>query len=267
MLLYIKSVSLCFEGSNMICKYCGAKFKNDASECPFCKSENTELTDKIYHNRVGAAISKIKNVKEEVKHKERIFTKKAAEGFLVFVGVLLIATVLYYVISDVYAVIKSGREKEKEEAYLARLETYYQKGDYAGLHACYYDNKDVFTQKDQKYREVIYAWDYMSSIRRMMDAERIFPIDIYYVLEYYNKIYIWTEEKTNDNTVYGNEQILLDFISEAESFLRETLGMTEIQIETVKDAQLDVDRDNNSSLRKIADEICNRLGITEEKRY
>ena len=251
----------------MICKYCGAKFKNDAPECPFCKSENTDLADKIYHNQVRTVISKIKYIKEEVKKEDISFAKKAAKVLLISLGALFTVTVLYYVVSDVYAVIKAGREKEREEAYLARLEAYYQNGDYDGLRDCYYDSKGVFTQKDQKYREVINAWDYMSSIRRIMVSERIFSAEIYFILEYFNQLYIWTEEKINDNTVYGNEQILMDFIAEAEAYLRETLGMTEAQIEMVKNTQLDVGRQNNSTIRNIADEICNRLGITEENGY
>jgi len=43
--------------------------------------------------------------------------------------------------------------------------------------------------------------------------------------------------------------------------------MTEAQIEMVKNTQLDVGRQNNSTIRNIADEICNRLGITEENGY
>ena len=72
-----------------------------------------------------------------------------------------------------------------------------------------------------------------------------------------------TEEKTNDNTVYGNEDVLLGFMAESEEFLRETLGMTEAQIETVREAQLK-QGSFDSTLQSIADEICNRLGIEEE---
>ena len=208
-------------------------------------------------------IGKIRNVNEEAKKEERRISRKAVKFFLISVVVLVAVIALWHVISEVSSVVEINKEKEKEEVYLAELDAYYQKGDYDGLHEYYYSNSGVFTFRAEKYREVVYAWRYMYNIGRFKAGEPLFPIAIYAILEDFNGLSRLAEEKTNDNTVYGNEDVLLGFMAESEEFLRETLGMTEAQIETVREAQLK-QGSFDSTLQSIADEICNRLGIEEE---
>ncbi len=247
----------------MVCKYCGAEFEDNAPQCPFCHSENTELAERIYKKQVGEVLGKIRNVKEEAKKEERRISRKAVKIFLVSVAVLLAVIALWHIVSEVISVVKINTEKKKEDVYLAELDAYYQKGDYDGLKEYYYGSSDVFTFRAEKYREVVYALGYMYNIRRFETEEPLFPINIYAILEDFNGLYRLTEEKTNDSTVYGNEDVLLGFLAEAEEFLKETLGMTEAGIEAVKEAKLE-NGSFDSTLQDITDEICNRLGIKEE---
>lgn len=247
----------------MICKYCGAEFEDNAPECPFCRNENAEYADRAYEKQLDEVITKIRNVKEETKKEERRISKKAAKFFLAALGILIAATALIYIVSVIISVKNVNTEKGKERAYLAELDAYYQKGDYEGLAECYFNSSDVFSFRAEKYREVVYAWEYMYNIRRFKAGQTLFPITIYAILEDFNGLSKMTEEKTNDSTVYGNEQILLDFLKESEAFLREDLGMTEDQIEMVREAQLE-SGPSDPALQGITDEICSRLGIKEE---
>jgi hypothetical protein len=246
----------------MICKYCGAEFEDNVLECPFCHGENTELADRMYKKQVGEVIGKIKNVKEETKKEERRISKKAVKVFIISVAVLVAAIALTHLASEVSSVANVNMEKEQEKAYLAELDAYYQKGDYDGLSEYYYSSS-TFSFRAEKYHEVVYAWGQLYYIRRFKTGDTVYPITIYAILEDFNKLNRMTYEKTNDNTVYGNEEILLGFVAESEEFLIETLGMTEAQIEMVKEAQLESDS-FDSTLQSITDEICNRLGIKEE---
>jgi hypothetical protein len=252
----------------MICKNCGAELEDNVLECPFCLSENTELADKMYEKQFEEVISKIENVKEEAKKEEKKISKKAVKIFFLSMVVLLAIIVLRYVISEVSSIIEENREKKKEAAYLAEIDVYYQKGDYEGLYE-YDDNNSVFSYEGYKYSEVASAWGCMANLREFKEkkesGEPLYPILIYVILKDFNKFSKIIEEKTTDNTVFGNEQILLDFMAEYTDCLNETLGLTEAQIETIKELQLDsVSFGKDDTLLSLVDEICDRLGINRE---
>ena len=252
----------------MLCKNCGAELEDDVLECPFCLSENSELSDKIYEKEVGKVIGRIQNVKEETKEEGRKISKKSGKVFVVSVIVLIGIIIISYTVSEIFSAFQKNAEKKAEERFLKEIDVLYQNGDYEGLSEYYYD-KNIFSFKADKYYEVILAWRDMAYIReyknRVETGDYVFPIVVYAILEDYNELSELTEEKTSDNAVRGNENIFLDFRTESETFLSEILGMTEQEIKTVREAQIQKDTiERDETLMNIADGICNRLGIKEE---
>jgi len=247
----------------MVCKNCGAEFRDDALQCPFCGCENTGLAEKLHKQQVGEVVAKIRNVREEAQKEGKKISSKASRAFIILLGVLLAVIVLGYIASEIVSAVKTGAERKREEAYLAELEAYYQKGDYDGLSECYRNSPNrVITVKSEKYNEVVFAWGYMKHIvdytGYIRSGEYATTLTVYSILEDFNMLYRYADLKANDNTVYGNEKVLRDFAYEAERLIRETLDVTDEQIEAVKNMQLQYGY-TDGTLQYMADEIWKRL--------
>ena len=251
----------------MICKNCGASFEDNLYACPYCNHENSEFAQKVYSKEISEVVGKIKNIKEETKKEEKKISKKSTKVFAVSIIILIAAIFVTYLVREIFYDIVERQEAKAEKKFLTEIDVYYRNGDYEGLYRYYHDNMS-YSLKAIKYQEIVTALGDMRHIKNYNESVRlernIYPVEIYAILEEFNSLSKSTYEKTNDSTIYGNEQILLDLEAEAKEFLKKTLGLSEEKIETVKKAEVQrYSGKKNEMLWEITKEICDRLGIKE----
>ena len=140
----------------MICKNCGAEIDDTLLLCPYCNTENEAVAEKEHKEEVNDILDKAEELKarpEQIAKKvEHKVGRVACFGVVGFVVLLLAVFIISRIIGD-----PSIRKMEKK---IAKLESYYAAGDYAGMCECLDGMEDTYGEKFQKYRSVqrVYRW-------------------------------------------------------------------------------------------------------------
>lgn len=140
----------------MICKNCGAEIDDTLLLCPYCNTENETVAAEEHRDEVNFILDQA----EELKTRPERIAKKvdhklgriACYGVAGFVVLLLAVFVISRIIGD-----PSIKKMEKK---IAKLESFYVAGDYAGMCECLDGMEDAYGERFKKYRNVqkIYRW-------------------------------------------------------------------------------------------------------------
>jgi len=140
----------------MICKNCGAEIDDTILLCPYCNTENEAVAAEEHRDEVNFILDRAEELKtrpekiaKKVEHKVSRFACYGVAGFVV---VLFAVFIISRIIGD-----PSVKKMEKK---VAKLESFYTAGDYAGMCECLDGMEDTYGEMFHKYRTVqrVYRW-------------------------------------------------------------------------------------------------------------
>lgn len=140
----------------MICKNCGAEIDDTLLLCPYCNTENETVAAEEHRDEVNTILDQAEELKtrpERIANKvDHKLGRMACYGVAGFVVLLLAVFIVSRIIGD-----PSIKKMEKK---IAKLESFYAAGDYAGMSECLDGMEDSFGEQFKKYRNVqkIYRW-------------------------------------------------------------------------------------------------------------
>lgn len=236
----------------MVCNQCGAEYKNDLLQCPYCHSENQKEAKRQKRRILERYDREAADIRQETeKYPEKAankFTKYLVLCICAALAVGIIAIVIYLLCSKIFFKM----EYAGKEAHIAKLEAYFDAGDYAGLSG-YMDDKNLYSRDYDKYGEV---WDVYDRLTDMDEAiENVSEIsevktfteeEKWQCAEYWLGIYVESakqvltlaDEYTQDKVFRGNEEVLLTLRAEATGKLTDT-GFTQEEIDRLYQEDLE----------------------------
>lgn len=131
----------------MICNGCGATYKRQEYNCPYCGRENEKMTAKRQQNELNKIYSKAHDAMLEPERNANKFTKKAI--------VIMVAVAAVVFVVAVVAILLSGplsmNEYEKQQANVAKLEDMCDRKDYKAMGELLDKLKDSYKSNYDKY--------------------------------------------------------------------------------------------------------------------
>lgn len=232
----------------MICKSCGAEYKENQITCPFCGAENVEEAYRRQEDYVDRLRRKseflarlpewcVKIIGNAMKH-------FAIIGAVFFVVVLIIA---FLVVS-----IQGSMGVRKMERNLAKLEKLYDKGDYEKLSDFYWDLDDTYGGSYEKYYRTISVYNrtewVMYQMEKLSDdyVEYITEDEMDSMLQDLVKTLYEIEEMEKLGFIYEEGEAMLEFRKILMDGVREHIPMSEVEFQAAYDTYLP-EEDNDYS--------------------
>lgn len=140
----------------MICKNCGAEIDDTILLCPYCNTENETVAAEEHRDEVNFILDQAEELKTRperiAKKMDHKLSRIACYGVAGFVVVLLAVFIISRIIGD-----PSIRKTEKK---IAKLESFYGAGNYAGMCECLDGMEEAYGEQFKKYRNVqrVYRW-------------------------------------------------------------------------------------------------------------
>ncbi len=180
----------------MICNQCGAEFDNRLLQCPYCHSENRKEANRQKRQILEGYDREAENIRKEAeKYTQKTagrWTKKLLIGIGIALAIGAVLTVVYLLGSRIFVKV----EYAGKDATLAKLEEFYQAGEYAAL-AEYMWEEDLYGRDYGKYGEV---WEIYAELEDMEQA-------VQYM------------EKVNSYTTFTREELWENFEFWAEDYI------------------------------------------------
>ena len=221
----------------MICKNCGAEIDDTLLLCPYCNTENETVAAEEHRDEVNFILDQA----EELKTRPERIAKKvdhklgriACYGVAGFVVLLLAVFVISRIIGD-----PSIKKMEKK---IAKLESFYVAGDYAGMCECLDGMEDAYGEQFKKYRNVqkIYRWmDHLETgygrVKEYKGKESVASsADTLIGRAFGNSrdLLYQIEQAEKAGFRYGESEAMLYFREEIYRMMKEATGITEEEID------------------------------------
>lgn len=219
-----------------VCKNCSAKYEASAICCPYCGAENTEAAYQKQREYVDGHKNKSKfleKLPERIVHLTDSAMKKTA--FLA-VGIFIVVLLIGFVAAKIYSSMGAWRMDRE----VAKLEEYYQAGDYEGLQEYFWSLDSTYGGAYEKYDRTIDA--YLNVTWAVRDLEEISDKDYvnYHTVENVEEILEETIETLHElnaleaeGFLYEEGDAILKFKEQLEAAVYNYLPLTE---EEFKDA-------------------------------
>ncbi len=235
----------------MVCNQCGAEYKKDLLQCPYCHSENKKEAKRQKRRILESYDREAAEIKREVEKYSEKAANKATKYLVLGVCAILALGVLLIILYLLCSKILFKMEYAGEEANIAKLESYFGAGDYESLCA-YMDEKNLYDRDYDKYGEI---WDVYDCLRDMDEARaQIATINGYtfskeekwqsaefwlgMYVESAGKVLSFSKEYSEDRVFRGNEEALLQLKEEALKELEE-VGFTREEIDRLYTEEAD----------------------------
>ncbi len=140
----------------MICKNCSAEIKDDVLLCPYCGTENAKVAQKEQQDYINS----VQNKRKELKKIPQKVMKKTTKWLIYGAGCVLGITILMLLVVMAFSKLTQGDMLAKQEKELAKLEEYYEAGDYESMSG-YLKKVDGRGGSYEKYRRVANLYDRM----------------------------------------------------------------------------------------------------------
>ena len=228
----------------MICNQCGAEYKSNLLQCPYCHSENPKEAKKQKRNILESYDKEAATIKKEAeKYPDKAANKYTKILLLVF-GIVIVLGILailgYTILGNVFFKLEmSGKDNHMEH-----LEELFTEGNAEAISA-YLDDEDLYSSIYDKYHEVSYVYDYFQGMLRYkaqiseICGYETFSTDekkqtadawIGWYVNDANKALMLSREYTEDKVFRGNEEMILSLQEMVLAELRAT-GFTQEEIE------------------------------------
>lgn len=245
----------------MICKNCGGEYGNDLLTCPYCNAENLAEARKQQKEYVERYNRKTKEVRQQPVKEARMAVNLVVKIAVAGGAMFLFLLILGFVVSR----FSAASTLASQEKHLAKLEAYYQDGDYEGMdqylskvkgrHSASYEKYDRIAELHQRMKldvEILksdYEYGAQIDLNRQNVAENL--EDVFSRLQ---QIRLMEEE----GFVYGEEEGALYFREAYREALKTYMLLTDEEILTAEEAygQPDTDYEElaGTALKRIAEE-------------
>ena len=210
------------------CDNCGAKYEEEADQCPYCGSDN-----------FGKAVQEhediINGLNREKEHLEQLPQKAAKRGKSLMTRVLIGLVALVIVVAAYEGISAVVSRKVAYHAVLRhsqKLETLYEEGDYAGiLH--YMEKKNLmYTSAYEKYSEVADMERYFESYLEPADEDYLSWIvendrwDSIYDVKYIMYILQTCQKAQDQHYKYEEETSTAYYRQKSYEYLLDNYGVT-----------------------------------------
>lgn len=225
------------------CKQCGAEFDADLPSCPYCGELNYSGAEQEYLSHISDINKNMSDLADDSETEYKSGVKKTLPILLgivsliiLFIGLLIGIYLLYYKVSSAHSVDEQRAVILWKNNYYDDLDTLYEQDDYDGVLAFLDEHID-----DEGYFP--YEWEHMDFIQIyqsyknfLEDSSQFDSNDLtfmYWTL--YDILYL---EDIGSQTYYhfteSEEEQIAAWQAEAHAFLTDHMGMTESEIEEMK---------------------------------
>lgn len=242
-----------------ICPYCGASLLKNATHCEHCLHEIESIASKRHEDMIKGLQKDRKAMKKTLPDKiVSFFSHKIA----IVVTVLLVLTLVAIVVAFISAKMHNTSENKTEEKWLKQLEEYYAGGQYKELTE-YVDENYIYGYKFDKYTQVADAYYYYMKLNELWDyyndmgdyANRDSREGIMYWVLYYGVRGMFSaEDSYTDKGLLGNETLLKEIYADIETFMTETVKVTDDEIESM----LVLEELNEEDLKPFSEALVSR---------
>ena len=216
----------------MKCKSCAGNYKTKELICPYCGRAN--LLGKLWFAEKSEAEREYERAKTEY---EKRVTPYVANRFLNRALVLCLLAIsaigaAFIVFFLIWGLKRSAYENGHDVITNQKLESYYAKGDYLGLHA-YMEEKDLICDEQYKYsqaailgREYAYFQATKMIFLAKSEEEKVENSNLSLLLDHAASV-CGPQIGTYSEPDPANEKIIEEMRTEVYAFLYGTLGITE----------------------------------------
>lgn len=133
----------------MVCNSCGSEYDEKLLQCPYCGSENEVLARKKQREYIATYEKKINELGSVPKEMAKSAANKVVKIVTVLVALFLVMAGIVWLITRQQA----SKALDKQQRQLAKLEEYYQAGNYAEIGG-YLDEIEGYGSSYEKYRQI-----------------------------------------------------------------------------------------------------------------
>jgi len=240
----------------MICKSCGADIDNKALVCPYCGTEN----EKVAKDQQEDYIESFEKKKKDLVNIPKQRVKKTTKYIWIGVAGLFVLFLVGMLISWIVAGTVSDRSLQKQKDQLAKLETYYNNGEYIEMYA-YLEKIEEYGGTYEKYYRIGNACDNMDWRVEALKTEQDYikkldlkPEDVAttlsYSIEELVKVRSWELEDYPYNEEAGAQYIREQYTSA----LKKYMLLTDEEISAAVEQY-----DGSESLKELAKKAMERI--------
>lgn len=236
----------------MTCNSCGSEYDERMAQCPYCGSENEAFARKEQRDYILSYEKKI----DELDSVPRQMAKKAANKVIKIIAVIV---ALFLILAGIVWLItrrEASQALERQQSKLAKLEEYYQSGDYAAI-GDYLQEIDDYGSSYRKYEQIEQVYYRYENILKSAKLHKEL-LGQYFLSMPEEKLvsdyFVWDlkdcfrqlrmiREIEEDDFPYGNEEGICDIRDKYIEILKTELLLTEEEIEDGTVRYVDSDTD------------------------
>lgn len=222
----------------MYCKNCGAEYKDELAECPYCGAENYKKSVEEHQKVLDDYQQKTKQMhvsRQQVTQKEVKFVGIA-------IAVIILVVIVWAFLAGKMQAAESEREYKEKIKTQQELEELYQAGEYPELYQMWSDGRyNRYEDAYQKYWRVAELADGYESRLDLAEAEIELAISAAELgaedgasnlnqIEYYIRFLCVCDWYATEDYPYGEEVGVLYYEDKVKTLLREKYLLTEEEI-------------------------------------
>lgn len=243
----------------MICKNCGAEYDDNMLQCPFCNAENTE-----------EAYRRQRDYVDGYKRKAH-FLSRLPEWIVGITGnamkhIAIIAMVLFLIVvllAFIGTKIYSATAVWRMDRAVAKMERYYQAGEYEKLKEYYYNTDYIGGAAYEKYDRTVHVYarmDWLMYELEKLDSDYVAYVTVEEVEDALDDVMGSLhdiEEMEEAGFIYDEEKAMLEFKEQILDAVEIYVPMTEEEFQTAYDRY---NPEEDTDYAEEAEIIVERLG-------
>lgn len=229
------------------CPNCGALIPADAVICPYCQFENEDLARKAEEAGINELVQKHND--EVQKLPKKLVKKNTKLLFAVIVVLVLSVICVIYMFNKADRQIKESMY-DRQEAHIAKLEEYYQAGDYKKMTDTLYEIKSwggsfgKYSNTAEVYVDCHYSVEALefaaeadgyTNARREEELKEALRESIWALIH--------AQEFRDKGFIYGEGEAVDKLSGEVYDTLKNVWGITEQELEDAKEMYVDRNTD------------------------
>lgn len=244
----------------MICKNCGAQIDENLLECPYCGTENKEVAKRQQEEYIDGYERK----KEDLNKLPEIAARRATKKVPIVIAVIVVLFLAVFLCTWLFGRDSAGDTLEKQKEQIAKLEEYYQAGQYEEMYDYLNELEHSYSATYEKYRIVGSAYhnlkydiESLKSFRSYVmfedDMRDMMVRDLKSILSSVFRDMAEIKKLEENDFVYGEGDVIQNVYEKYRSALSYYLLMPDVMIETAVIEYDDMDTDYSELAKDILD--------------
>lgn len=230
--------------NNMICQNCGAEYKDQQLQCPYCRSENRTEAERQKARVLASYDREDQELRKEMKGYAGERAGRLTKWILCGVAALLVLAGLVTAGVILFGKLAAGHSYRQDQTHLKKLEEMYVQQDYAGI-AEYVSQYGLWSAAYEKYEQIYEVQCHYSRLEEDLqtlselaatlfssEEEQLTHLETwaFYAAEEAAAVLSAGREYAEDNAILGNEACMSSFCEACSRLLLEA-GCTEKEIQ------------------------------------